>query len=77
MKINFNGITREMTEEEVKAFEEENRSLESNKQESDISERVKRLEENRADTNEELSSLRKAFGAIKETLEGLRNLKNP
>lgn len=74
MKIDFNGATREMTAEEIKALEEENRSLESNKQESDISERVKRLEENRADTNEELSSLRKAFGTIKETLEGLRNL---
>lgn len=74
MKIDFNGATREMTAEEIKAFEEENRSLESIKQESDISERVKRLEENRADTNEELSSLRKAFGAIRETLEGLRSL---
>ena len=51
MKIDFNGATREMTAEEIKAFEEENRSLESIKQESDISERVKRLEENRADTN--------------------------
>ena len=74
MKININGIIRDMTEEEIKAFEEESSLLENNKAESDISERVKRLEQKTSDASSEITSLKNAFGAIKETLESLRNL---
>lgn len=82
MKINVNGVIRDMTPEELKVFEDEKHSLENNKVESDISERLKRLEEKTSGTSTEITSiknsfgsLQNAFGAIKETLEGLRNLK--
>lgn len=71
MKINFNGVTREMTEGEIKAFEEENRLLENNHSESDISERIKRLEKDRTNTATELTSIREAINVIKAVVTAL------
>ena len=74
MKININGITREMTAEEIKAFEEEKHLLENDNSESDISERLKRLEKKTSNTSTEITSLKEAFVALKETMSNLRNL---
>lgn len=71
MKINFNGVTREMTEREINAFEEENRLLENDKTQSDISERVKKLEKDRYNTATELASIREALNVIKAVVTAL------
>lgn len=68
MKIDFNGATREMTAEEIKAFEEENRSLESIKQESDISKRVEILEKEMSDTSDEVTNLQEALCEVYEAI---------
>lgn len=68
MKINVNGVIRDMTAEEIKAFEEENRSLESNKAESDISKRVEILEKEMSDTSDEVTSLQEALCEVYEAI---------
>lgn len=68
MKINFNGITREMTAKEIKALEEESSLLENNNSESDISERVKILEKEMSDTSTEVTNLQEALCEVYEAI---------
>lgn len=68
MKINFNGITREMTAEEIRALEEENCLLENNNSESDIPERLKRLEKEMSDTSNQVTDLQEALCEVYETV---------
>ena len=68
MKVNINGITREMTQEEIKVFEEENCLIENNNPESDISERVKRLEKEISDTSTEVTNLQEALCEVYEAI---------
>ena len=68
MKININGITREMTAEEIKAFEEEKHLLENDKAESDISKRVEILEKEMSDTSTEVTNLQEALCEVYEAI---------
>lgn len=68
MKININGITREMTAKEIKALEEENSLLENNNSEGDISERVKILEKEMSDTSTEVTILQEALCEVYEAI---------
>lgn len=71
MKINFNGVIRDMTPEELKVFEAEKHLLESNKSEGDITERIKRLENDRANTTTELVGIKEALNFIKNVITAL------
>lgn len=74
MKINFNGITREMTAEEIKAFEDEHRLLGNGDSENEISERLKKVENKISNISLEISTLKDTFLTLKETMSNLRNL---
>lgn len=66
MKIDFNGIMREMTIEEIKELDcLTNLFPENNDKDNYISERISNIEKQIENTNTEITSLRKIMNIIK------------
>lgn len=66
MRIDFNGIMREMTIEEIKELEYlTNFFPENNDKDNYISERISNIEKQIENTNTEITSLRKIMNIIK------------
>ena len=72
MRVDFNGIMREMTSEEIKELEYPTTFFpENNETDGDISERVSKLEKQIENTNTEIVSLKEILNVIKEILMAL------
>lgn len=67
MIIDFNGVVREMTTEEIERLENLTTLFtENNETDNDISERINKLEKEAANTVIELTNLREAINAVKK-----------
>ena len=71
MRVDFNGIMREMTEEEIKEFEQADVSTGTNEKDSNIADRVNKLEEQSKNNTTEITSLREALNIVQEFLNSL------